>query len=268
MAGRFIKLYDKILSWEWYSDINTFRLFVHLLLKANYKDLNFEGRKILRGQLVTSLSSLSSQTGLTVRQVRVSLDKLKLTGEVTSTAFSKYRVITIVRYDDYQSSDKQDDSQMTSRMTSKMAGKRQANDKQMTSERQADDKQMTTSIEQIEYIEQVEQIEHPKGCRGASRFQPPTKEEVFDFCMENGLGIDVDRFYDYYTSNGWKVGKNPMKDWQATVRNWARKNPEFTVAMGNQQPKPARKVSAQQYSQRDYTNEQMDAMLRMIEGGA
>ena len=74
MAGRFIKLYDKILSWEWYSDINTFRLFVHLLLKANYKDLNFEGRKILRGQLVTSLSSLSSQTGLTVRQVRVSLD--------------------------------------------------------------------------------------------------------------------------------------------------------------------------------------------------
>jgi len=256
MAGRFIKLYDKILNWEWYDDINTFRLFVHLLLKANYKDLKFEGQKILRGQLVTSLSSLASQTGLTVRQVRVSLDKLKMTGEVTSKATNRYTVITVIKYDDYQSNDKQDGNQMTG----KRANKGQTDDKQMTNGWQTNDKQMTTSIEDIEQIEQIEKIEPPTVGRTASRFTPPAKEEIFDFCMENRLAVDVDRFYDYYTSNGWKVGKNPMKDWKATVRNWAREKRQETARSGF-----VKTVPAQQFTQRSYENEQDEAMQRMID---
>ena len=216
--GRFIKLYDKILNWEWYKDINTFRLFLHLLLKANYKDISFEGRKILRGQLVTSLPSLSSQTGLTVRQVRVSLDHLKMTGEVTSTAYSKYRIITVVKYDEYQSVDRQEGSQMTG----KRAAKRQADDRQMTGKRQASDSQMTASIEYIEQIEQTEQIEKVEGTGTAKRFTPPTIDEVSAYCRERGNDVDPERFLDYYTSNGWKVGKNPMKDWKAAVRTWEK----------------------------------------------
>lgn len=88
------------------------------------------------------------------------------------------------------------------------------------------------------------------------QFVRPTKEEIFDFCLDNNLSIDVDRFYDYYTSNGWKVGKNAMKDWKATVRNWARDKKE-----------PAKVVSAQQYTQRDYSGEQNDALRRMLELG-
>lgn len=55
-----------------------------------------------------------------------------------------------------------------------------------------------------------------------SRFAPPTLEEVQAYCTERNNNIDAQRFIDYYTSNGWKVGKNPMKDWKATVRNWER----------------------------------------------
>lgn len=126
MAGRFIKLYEQILDWEWYHDINTFRLFIHLLLKANYKDSEFKGMTIHRGQLVTSLRSLAANTSLSIRQVRDSLEHLILTGEVTNKSYTKYRVITINRYDDYQSSDKQNDKQMTNNT----ADKRQTNDKQ------------------------------------------------------------------------------------------------------------------------------------------
>lgn len=54
-------------------------------------------------------------------------------------------------------------------------------------------------------------------------FSPPTVEEVRTYCTEKGYKIDPDRFVDHYTSNGWKVGKNPMKDWQAAVRTWTRK---------------------------------------------
>ena len=54
------------------------------------------------------------------------------------------------------------------------------------------------------------------------RFAPPTLEEVKAYCIERGNSVDAQRFIDYYTSNGWKVGKNPMKDWKAAVRNWER----------------------------------------------
>ena len=54
------------------------------------------------------------------------------------------------------------------------------------------------------------------------RFVPPSLEEVKSYCLERGNGIDAQHFIDYYTANGWKVGKNPMKDWKATVRTWER----------------------------------------------
>lgn len=58
--------------------------------------------------------------------------------------------------------------------------------------------------------------------KGKPRFTPPTLEEVQAYCTERNNHIDAQRFIDYYTSNGWKVGKNPMKDWKAAVRNWER----------------------------------------------
>lgn len=59
---------------------------------------------------------------------------------------------------------------------------------------------------------------------GASRprFTPPTMDEVFDYCKQRGNTVDAQRLFDYYTSNGWMVGKNRMKDWKAAVRTWER----------------------------------------------
>ena len=57
-----------------------------------------------------------------------------------------------------------------------------------------------------------------------SRFKAPTREEVKQYAAENKLTLNVDNFMDYYESNGWKVGKNPMKDWKATARRWSREN--------------------------------------------
>lgn len=61
------------------------------------------------------------------------------------------------------------------------------------------------------------------------RFRPPTVEEVEAYCFERNNKVDAERFVDYYTANGWKVGKNPMKDWKAAVRNWERKDPPDNV---------------------------------------
>ncbi len=53
-------------------------------------------------------------------------------------------------------------------------------------------------------------------------FKKPTIQELIDYCLEQGYGIDVGQFYDYYESKGWLVGKSPMKNWKAAVNNWHR----------------------------------------------
>ena len=57
---------------------------------------------------------------------------------------------------------------------------------------------------------------------GKNRFTKPTIEEVQAYCQERNNNVDAQRWFDYYSSNGWKVGKNPMKDWKAAVRTWER----------------------------------------------
>lgn len=61
-------------------------------------------------------------------------------------------------------------------------------------------------------------------------FQKPTIEEVEAYCRERNNGVDVARWFDYYTSNGWKVGKNAMKDWRAAVRTWERSSVAASVS--------------------------------------
>lgn len=219
MAGRFIKLYDKILQWEWFGHPNTVCLFIYLLLKANYKDMRFQGKVIRRGQLVTSLPKLATDVGLSIQQTRTSLMHLISTGEVTDESTNQYRIITVVKYDDYQTA------------TDKSTGNQQAINRR--SNRQSTD-ELTPSIEYIEQIEDIEQIENTSltgskktntkitssDRQAAARFVKPTREEVRRYCIARRNDVDWDKFYDFYEANGWKVGKVPMKDWKASVRYW------------------------------------------------
>lgn len=61
-----------------------------------------------------------------------------------------------------------------------------------------------------------------KGKR--KRFTAPTLEEVSEYCKERNNSVDPQRWFDYYSSNGWMVGRNKMKDWKAAVRTWERNN--------------------------------------------
>ena len=64
--------------------------------------------------------------------------------------------------------------------------------------------------------------QNTKENKVTGRFTAPTVEEVREYCLERGNSVDPDQFVDFYTSRGWKVGKNPMKDWKAAVRTWER----------------------------------------------
>jgi hypothetical protein len=97
-----IKLHRQILEWEWYSDNNCFRLFLHLLLKANHKEKRFKGLELKIGSIVTSRDLLARETGLTSQQIRTALTKLISTNEITSITSSQGTIIQIVSYEKYQ----------------------------------------------------------------------------------------------------------------------------------------------------------------------
>jgi hypothetical protein len=97
-----IKLHRQILEWEWYSDNNCFRLFLHLLLKANHKEKRFKGIELKVGSIVTSRDLLARETGLSSQQIRTALTKLISTNEITSVTSSQGTIIQIVSYEKYQ----------------------------------------------------------------------------------------------------------------------------------------------------------------------
>lgn len=191
----YIKVSRSMLDWEWYSDINTSRLFIHMLLKANWKDGNFKGTTVPRGSFVSSIRKLADETSLTEREVRTAINHLKTTGEVTHKSTSKYSVFTVVNYDLYQSNDTQSVSQTTS-------------------ERQSNDIQTTT-------IEEGKK-ERRKENNNTVRFIPPDVDMVREYCIERNNSVDAQSFVDFYSSKGWMIGKNKMKDWKAAVRTWEK----------------------------------------------
>ena len=77
-----------------------------------------------------------------------------------------------------------------------------------------------TDIEKEKEIDK--ELEKEEEVKKRKRFIAPTIEEVFAYCQERKNGVDAQHFVDYYTANGWKVGKNPMKDWRAAVRTWEK----------------------------------------------
>jgi hypothetical protein len=100
MSG-WVKLHRQILEWEWYDDHNTFRLFIHLLLKANHKEKKYRGMLLQAGTILTSRDILALEVGLSVRQTRTALDKLKSTNEVAIKTSGQGTIIQIVNYSKY-----------------------------------------------------------------------------------------------------------------------------------------------------------------------
>ena len=69
-----------------------------------------------------------------------------------------------------------------------------------------------------------------------TRFTPPSLEEVQAYCQDRQNGVNAEKWYNYYTANGWKVGKNPMMDWKAAVRTWEQNGTSDQAHPAQQKP--------------------------------
>ena len=200
MSKGWIKTYRSLLEWEWYQNTNVLRVFLHCLLKANHKDRQWQGIVVKRGSFITSYQNLANelsgrQSRFSVQQVRTALTKLKLTGEITIKTTSKYTLVEVNNWDRYQEDERENNTAITN--------KQQSNNNQVTTNKNDNNE---------------------KNERSNIRFAPPSLEDINKYLEEAGIEISASAFCDFYSSKGWMVGRNKMKDWKAAVRNWARRN--------------------------------------------
>lgn len=190
MSG-WIKLHRQITDWEWYDDHNTFRLFMHLLLKANHKERSYRGTIIQVGCIMTGRELLSKEIGLSVQQIRTCLERLKSTNEITIKSNKQGTIIQVVKYKDYQ-----------------------VTTNESTTNQPTSNQQVTTN----------KNVKKEKNDNNT--FIPPSAIEVLDYCKERKNFVNVNTFIDFYESKGWMVGRNKMKDWKACVRTWEKSSTE------------------------------------------
>ena len=121
LENGFVKLHRSLLKWEWYDDLNTKAVFLHLLLTVSIETSKWHGEIIRRGERVISYPALSKELHISIR---TALDHLKTTGEVTVRKKPKYSIVTIQNYERFQ------------QVPGKMAVNQQGSDIQTTGNRQ------------------------------------------------------------------------------------------------------------------------------------
>jgi len=181
----------KTTDWFMRDNPNAYSVWMYLLEMASGTERKtyFAGEEFMLkpGQLVTGRIKISKATGVSQTSVERYLNMFEKCGQIGQQKTNKSRLITITNWGDYQFNGQQTDNKRT------------------TNGQQTDNNR--------------------KGREGKKRniFMAPTLEEVTSYCLERGNSVDPSRFMSHYEANGWKVGRNAMKDWRAAVRTWEGK---------------------------------------------
>lgn len=186
-----IKLYRKMLNWEWYDETNTVRVFIHCLLRANWKDEKWRGITVKRGSFITSRQKLAKELKMSEREIRTAIEHLESTNEVTKSGNAKYTVITVVKYDEYQTNDQVNDQQTTDKSTSKS-----------TNYRPTTDQLPTTNEESNKVIreELKKKTDRPEGVPKSAEFIKRTELPEW---KANHKFVDGWRLVPDEDGNGW-----------------------------------------------------------------
>ena len=225
MSG-WTKIHRKILKWEWYSDINTTRLFFHLIFKAVHKDTKYRGRTIKRGSLLTGRKILSKETGLTEQQVRTGLSKLKSTNEITIKTTSRYSIISLEKYGVYQDVFI-DDSQYHNQQTTTQATNKQPTSNHIQEYKELkEDKKIRKKEVIIKYETQISELLINDFIDHRKTLKKPLTDRALELNLNNALkcqsqGVcSPDEAINHTIAAGWQQ-INP--NWIANAKNKSNK---------------------------------------------
>lgn len=196
-------------------------LYSNILLKLYLRSLKNDGKLVVNDRIPYNAEMLASVTGHQVGTIKQALSMFKELGLIEILENGAIYMLDIQNFIG-KGSTEADRQRLYDR---RISDERKQN--KLTQSRNLEEilKKSTPEIE----IELEKEIKIEKEIDSSAstttkrkRFEKPTLSEIKAYCIERGNKVDAQHFFDYYESNGWRVGKNSMKNWQAAVRTWER----------------------------------------------
>ena len=196
-------------------------LYSNILLKLYLRSLKNDGKLVVNDRIPYNAEMLASVTGHQVGTIKQALSMFKELGLIEILENGAIYMLDIQNFIG-KGSTEADRQRLYDRRISD-----ERKQKKLTQSRNLEEI-LEKSTPEIE-IELEREIKIEKEIDSSAstttkrkRFEKPTLSEIKEYCIERNNNVDAQHFYDYYESNGWKVGKNSMKNWQAAVRTWEK----------------------------------------------
>lgn len=234
MRGGYIKLHRRFTRWSWYSDPNTARVFVHLLLTASWEECEFRGYKIKPGQVVTGRRKLAKDLKMSERSVRTALEHLKSTHEITIKPTHNFSIITIENWGKYQIIE-------SNRPTNR-----------------------PTNAPTTDHIKESKEYKEVGG--------QPDFDSVLSLFKERGYKSNPQRFFDYYQGTGWKrKNGKAITDWVKVAEEWESREKEPPQGKSNvpfvQEPPKYKEFEPEPEKERTQMPDSIRNKFKVVKGG-
>ena len=199
-------------------------LYSNILLKLYLRSLKNDGKLVVNERIPYNAEMLASVTGHQVGTIKQALSMFKELGLIEVLENGAIYMLDIQNFIG-KGSTEADRQRLYDRRISE---ERKQN--KLTQSRNLEEicKKSTPEIEiELEKDIKIEKEIHSSAKSTTTkrkRFEKPSISDIKQYCMERNNNVNAEQFYDHYESNGWKVGKNAMKDWKAAVRTWEKNN--------------------------------------------
>lgn len=223
----YIALHRQIIESWVAEDPMALALWVRILTEATHKERKRGYKGVMYdlkpGDLLFGYSAWTEKTGIPRQVLRQRIEMLESDGMITRSKHPKITIISITNWSKYQH-----DNTLTT-------GSEHPNNT-LTTPKQQQYNNVNNGDNGNNGIKDKEKSITPTSQAKRKRFTPPTFQEVSDYFFDKcGDSSDAQKFIDFYESKGWYVGKNKMKDWKASVRNWLNRRKEYPNTQGNKQ---------------------------------
>ena len=215
MSG-YLKIDRKIQDWKYIHEPLAFALWVHLLMMAGWDNTG----DFKKGELVTSISSLSEISGISRPNVRKWMKVFQEEEQIQMEKIGNYYRIVILNYERYNW---QKITNPKDTGWQKNANEVAKNDQPVGKNLPTGWQKNATSEESHPYLSKnTKRNKRSKTLSIKRESDPPapTLEEVKEFCQQNDLIVDPEEFWLFYDSKGWKVGNTVMQNWKSTIKSW------------------------------------------------
>lgn len=193
-------------------------LYSNILLKLYLRSLKNDGKLVVNERIPYSADMLASVTGHQVGTIKQALSVFKDLGLIDVLDNGAIYMLDIQNFIGKGSSEADRKREYRQRIETDRTNVQ-------TNLRQISEKSPPEIEKELEIDIEIEKEIHSSAKSTTTkrkRFEKPTLSQITQYCLERNNCVNAEQFYDYYESNGWKVGKNAMKDWKACVRTWER----------------------------------------------